>query len=430
MSAPLDEARAETLRLFRSGQVLEAERACLLRLETDPDDIEALKVVAVAAMRRGDPLRAILKLTRAATLDPADPIARYHLARAHELGGNTIAALAWYETALQLSPEFHVARLNYGAALDRAGEPRRALWQWARALRDAQALGRWLDAASTPSGLAPLVERAVAEVRAQRRAMLADALAPIEARHGAAALARVRRALAIYLHEDQGQPSDPRQRPGFFWFPDLPAAPFLDRALFDWIPALEAAAGAIRSELETILPRSAGRERVFDTTALERENLRGSREAPPAWNGYYFFRHGERRDENCGRCPQTARALDALPLSRVRGHGPEVLFSVFAPGTHLLPHHGVTNTRLVGHLPLIVPPDCALRVADREHAWREGEVVVFDDTYEHEAWNRSGSTRVVMIFDLWNPYLTGAECEALAELVPAIGEFRAATEAA
>ena len=165
MSARRDRACAEALQLFRGGQVLAAEQACLRRLETDPDDIEALKIVAVAALRRGDAVRAIAKLARAAALDPKDAIARYHLARAHEMAGNDIASLAWYDTALQLAPQLHVARLGYGAALERAGHPERALWQWARALRDAQAAGRWTDADSTPSGLRPLVERAVRAVR-------------------------------------------------------------------------------------------------------------------------------------------------------------------------------------------------------------------------------------------------------------------------
>jgi aspartate beta-hydroxylase len=167
---------------------------------------------------------------------------------------------------------------------------------------------------------------------------------------------------------------------------------------------------------------------VFHSGELEQANLRGLEE-PPGWNGYYFFRHGERRADNCAACPVTAAALDALPLTRVRGHGPEVLFSVFSPGTHLLPHSGVTNTRVVGHLPLMIPDDCALRVGGEDHHWREGEVVVFDDTYEHEAWNRSGRTRVVMIFDLWNPFLSQAERAVLAELVVAMGEFRAGLEA-
>ena len=103
---------------------------------------------------------------------------------------------------------------------------------------------------------------------------------------------------------------------------------------------------------------------------------------------------------------------------------------MFTPGTHLLPHRGVTNTRLVGHLPLLVPDDCALRVGGEIHPWQEGRVVVFDDTYEHEAWNRGKSTRVVLIFDIWNPYLTPVERTAIADLIYNIGDFREAVEKA
>jgi aspartate beta-hydroxylase len=143
--------------------------------------------------------------------------------------------------------------------------------------------------------------------------------------------------------------------------------------------------------------------------------------AAPSWNGYYFYRYGVRREDNCTACPLTAAALDALPLSRVPRHGPEVLYSVFTPGTHLLRHRGVTNTRLVGHLPLIIPPDCALSVGGEQHVWQEGRVVVFDDTYEHEAWNRGNQIRVVLIFDIWNPYLTEVEIPAVAELIARMG---------
>jgi len=96
---------------------------------------------------------------------------------------------------------------------------------------------------------------------------------------------------------------------------------------------------------------------------------------------------------------------------------------VLSPGTHLLPHRGVTNARIVAHLPLIVPVDCALRAGGEVHVWREGRLVFFDDTYEHEAWNRSGETRVVLILDCWNPYLTEAERAATGELMAAIGDF-------
>ena len=92
-----------------------------------------------------------------------------------------------------------------------------------------------------------------------------------------------------------------------------------------------------------------------------------------------------------------------MTLSRIREHGPETLFSVLRPGTHILPDRGVTNTRLVAHLPLIVPKGCALNVGGEIHEWQEGRCATFDDTFEHEAWNRSDQTRVVLIYGLLEP---------------------------
>ena len=121
-------------------------------------------------------------------------------------------------------------------------------------------------------------------------------------------------------------------------------------------------------------------------------------------------------DENCARCPRTAAILDALPLVRIREHAPEICFSVLTPGTHILPHRGVTNTRVVTHFPLVVPEDCALNVGGELRAWEAGHCFTFDDTFEHEAWNRGESNRVVMLMDCWNPYLTQIERDAVTEL--------------
>jgi aspartate beta-hydroxylase len=143
----------------------------------------------------------------------------------------------------------------------------------------------------------------------------------------------------------------------------------------------------------------------------------------PVWDAFFFYRHGVRYDDNCARCPQTAAILDALPLVHIPAHAPEICFSVLTPGTHILPHRGVTNTRLVTHLPLIVPDNCAINVGGELHAWQEGRCVTFDDTFEHEAWNRSEQTRVVLIMDCWNPYLSQVEREAVVDLVTAIGDF-------
>lgn len=357
--------------------------------------LAALHAAGVEALRTGDASRAVELLTRVAELAPTE----------------------------------YASRLYLALALERSGDRHRATLQFARALNDAQTRGRWLNADTTPPALRPFVEHAVGAVRAGSRAAFLQVLEPLIQAFGRDALARVERCLRIYLREEPPIHTDPRQQPSFLFFPGLGASPYLDRSMFDWVDALEADTEAIRTELIKLLPDSAGRERVFDSEALEQIHLRGL-DVPPSWNGYYFYRHGERREDNCASCPDTARALDRLPLVHVREHGPEVLYSVFTPGTHLLPHRGVTNTRLVGHLPLIVPEDCALNVGGELHYWQPGKVVVFDDTYEHEAWNRSKQTRVVMIFDVWHPGLTAAERLAVTELVCAIGDFRKAVEAA
>jgi aspartate beta-hydroxylase len=300
-----------------------------------------------------------------------------------------------------------------------------ALLAYYRAIIEAQRQGRWLDKATTTPALIPRVAHAMRYVKAGRRRAFDLVLGPVIARYGHTALARFAECLAILVGERRAAPADRRQQPSMLYFPGLPAAPYFGRSMFPWMAELERQAEAIRDELLSILPRGASAERVFASEEAERRGLAGSGDAA-SWNGFYFFRHGERRDANHALCPRTSAALDALPLVRIRGNAPEVMFSVLTPGSHILPHRGVTNTRAVCHLPLVVPECCALVVGGEEHVWREGRAVVFDDTYEHEAWNRGSRARVVLIIDVWNPYLTEAERDAVTALVEAIGDFNRA----
>jgi aspartate beta-hydroxylase len=421
-------AAEQAHQLLKQGHAKEAEAAFRRLLETDPEHVEALNVVGLAALRDGDVDGALALLGRAAAADPRQALTHLHLGRARAAAFELDAAAQSYTQALACEPKLHVARLHLAELHEKRGDVARAVMTYARALNDAQAEGRWLNAATTPVSLQDAVDHAQRIVRERRLAAFGELLEPFSRQHGRPALRRVEQAVRIHLGLENPVFPDARQKPSFLFFPGLPATPYFDTGLVPEIETLEARTDGIRAELLALLPGAAGRERVFHAGELEQENLRGLDE-PPSWNGYYFFRHGERRAANCTACPITAAALDELPLARVPGHGPEVLFSVFSPGTHLLPHCGVTNTRVVGHLPLLIPEDSALRVGGIEHRWREGEVVVFDDTYEHEAWNRSRRTRVVMIFDLWNPFLSQVERVVLAELVVAMGEFRAGVEA-
>ena len=90
-----------------------------------------------------------------------------------------------------------------------------------------------------------------------------------------------------------------------------------------------------------------------------------------------------------------------------------MFFSLLKPGTHLPAHTGVSNVRTIIHLPLIVPEGCEFRVGGETRRWEEGKAWAFDDTIDHEAWNRSDQMRAILIFDVWNPYITAEERDLL-----------------
>ena len=94
--------------------------------------------------------------------------------------------------------------------------------------------------------------------------------------------------------------------------------------------------------------------------------------------------------------------------------GGETLFSTLRPGTHLRPHCGSTNTRLTAYLGIVIPPGCSIRAGNEWREWREGEVLVFDDSWEHEVRHRGGEDRVVLLINFWHPEL--AEHERRIEL--------------
>ena len=101
-----------------------------------------------------------------------------------------------------------------------------------------------------------------------------------------------------------------------------------------------------------------------------------------------------------------------------------MLLSKLEPGALLQAHSGPTNVVLIGHLPLIIPPEgCAMRVGSETRPWTEGTCCVFDHTFEHEAWNRSARDRYILIFVLWHPDLTPAEQTLFKRIYPMVSEL-------
>ena len=214
------------------------------------------------------------------------------------------------------------------------------------------------------------------------------------------------------------------QEPRQYFFPGLPQIQFYERAAFPWLDPLEAATGAIRAELLEVLKEDAAfRPYVARNSRLPHTDAQGLLDNP-AWSAFDLWKHGELVAANAARCPKTVAALADVPFAGVKNRSPSVHFSLLRPGAHIPPHTGEVNTRLICHLPLIVPPECYLRVGNDTRQVVEGKAWVFDDTIEHEAWNRSSETRVILLFEVWRPELNAderAQVSAMFEAIDAYG---------
>ncbi|NKB37127.1 MAG: tetratricopeptide repeat protein [Gammaproteobacteria bacterium] len=214
------------------------------------------------------------------------------------------------------------------------------------------------------------------------------------------------------------------QEPRRYYYPGLPQIQFYEREQFAWLNEMEASADKIRNELTEVLaqPETFSPYLQADSNHLGRydDGLLNSED----WSALYLWEHGKLIKENAQLFPQTIEALKLAPLPEIRGQAPMALFSKLKAETHIPPHNGVLNTRLICHLPIIVPERCgALRVGNEERRWHEGETLIFDDSIQHEAWNHSKEERVVLLFEIWRPELNEEERELVTLLLAAVKEY-------
>jgi aspartate beta-hydroxylase len=312
-----------------------------------------------------------------------------------------------------------------GDALEHAGLEHDAIRARAKGLRHGRAVGYFRNMETTPELLRPRIVALIGDVNRQLFDTVGQGLDQVHAAWGPAAMRRVAHAMNVFVGRAQDGPRSAHQAPKFLFFPGLPEGPWHDPALHPWSARLVGAWDRIRAEALAVLQDDGALEDFLRfEPGQSRKGYLGGAGAKPAWDAFFFYRHGQRYGDNHARCPQTSALLDEIELCEVAGQAPEICFSVLQPGTHIMPHHGVTNTRLVYHLPLVVPGDCALKVhGGGEHRWREREPMMFDDTFLHEAWNRSAQPRVILLMDCWNPHLTPEERGAVRVLVELISAY-------
>ncbi|MEO8926041.1 MAG: aspartyl/asparaginyl beta-hydroxylase domain-containing protein [Caulobacteraceae bacterium] len=380
---------------------------------------ETLGERAKAALQRRDP-RAALDLL--AQIPPAAVTIDTFLdkALAFRMTGDLAAAVEALDGALVLEPRNLLALLSKGALLERLSRPKAAAAIYKNALAVAP------PAEHLPAALAAPLARArtaVADHAAALAAHLRASVAAVRGEYPGQALGRFDEALSIYA----GEMRPYVQEPLLITYPRLPAIPFYDRDDFAWMEELEAAtpmlqaeaAGAMQTRIDDFAPYIAFPPGVPVNQWGELNHSR-------RWSSYFLWRDGARQAGACAACPGTAALLDSLPMADQPGFAPTAMFSVLDAGAHIPAHTGSANTRLIVHLPLILPGPARFRVGNVTRSWRLGEAWVFDDTIEHEAWNDADAPRAILIFDIWNPSLTEAERRLIGAMMTAKNAFQAA----
>jgi aspartyl/asparaginyl beta-hydroxylase (cupin superfamily) len=403
--------------LANAGRLDDAERVWNEVRRLEPKHPKALFSLGIHALQRQDFPAAIELLRAARAAAPADLAVLMTLSAACRQHGDAAGEREAIEAALAADAYFMPALLAKAGWLERHGSPLEAATTFTNCLKVAPPEPYW------PASLKPqlnharqVVERHIANYGAFLESRLAQANAALpEPLAG-----RWREAASILAGRSQPYHASCNH----LLVPRLPAIPFFDRSFFAWCEALEGKTGVIHGELTAALEQDRARFSPYiafkpGQPVNQWKELNHS----DRWSTLHLWRNSTPVPVNQQRCPETTKALSAVPMADIAGLCPNAMFSVLAPHTHIPPHQGETNARLVAHLPLIVPPGCWYRVGFEKRQWKVGELLIFDDSIEHEARNDSDEIRVVLIFDVWNPLLEPVERAMVKALTAASREF-------
>lgn len=375
----------------------------------------ALKERADQALRRADPAGAKVLFEQAAALTPERADIWLGLAASRRVLGDHGGALEAVEGALTVEPRSFPALLMKGSLLEAMGKKTEAAILYGTVVR----------LAPPASQLGEPTRAALARARDLHDHYADDLVASLKETAGIAGEsgALARRA-ETFIESIAGRRPIFQQEPAQFRYPGMPAIEFYDREEFPWLETLEAETDAIREEVRNIWGEGGpGLEPYIEYPPGVPVDQWAELNHSPKWTAFHLLRDGKPIESNCARCPRTMAALEVVDQPHVAGRSPAAMYSILKPRTRIPPHTGVANTRVVLHLPLIIPDDCGFRVGAETRQWREGEAWVFDDTINHEAWNNSDQPRAIFMCDVWSPRLSREERELIANLTAALDRF-------
>jgi aspartyl/asparaginyl beta-hydroxylase (cupin superfamily)/Tfp pilus assembly protein PilF len=399
----IQEHLAEGQRASQAGLVDKARTHFEAALEIDQEEPTAHNWLGADALSRTDAAAAAMHFEIACKRDPGERSHWINLATAYRILGNGELERKALEHALSVDQTDLLALIRLAELHERLDETSPAAERWAAVL----AIGSNIRDPSPE--FADILAHA-SEFVGRQQAQLVEALQAALDDDLAKASDRDRRRMQVAADAWLGRRQIYTNHCEGLHYPFLPADEFFDRELFPWLSELEAATAIILAELQAILadPQAELTPYISLPPGVP-ANIWSGLDKSLDWGAFHLWKEGERFDEACARAPRTAALVESLPICLIKGRAPNVFFSILKAGSHIPAHTGVTNVRSVVHLPLIVPNGCEFRVGGETRTWVEGEAFAFDDTIEHEAWNRSDQDRAVLIIDAWNPYLSDHE---------------------
>ena len=400
-------------RASQLGAPEDARRHFEAVLALDDREPNARNWLGADAMARGDSAMAASHFDIACQSDPTERSHWINLATALRILDDSARERLALEKALSLDQTDLLALIRMAELHERMGEETMAAERWSAVLALSSAI-------PNPSPeFAQILAHARSHVES-RQGRLVDAVDRALADDLAEASARDRRRMRAAADAWLGRRTIYANHCEGLHYPFLPADEFFDPEHFPWLGQLEAATGAIAAELESILadPQSELTPYISLPEGVPASKWSGLDKSLD-WGAFHLWKEGERFADACDRAPRTAALMESLPICRIEGRAPNVFFSILKAGSHIPAHTGVTNVRSVIHLPLIVPDGCEFRVGGETRSWVRGRAFAFDDTIEHEAWNRSDRDRAVLIIDAWNPYLSEQERDMVCRLYEA-----------
>lgn len=391
----------------RQGRSADAEQAANEALTLGPAEPQTLNLLGLIALDRRDFAAARTRFRAAAQADPGEAALWMNVASAERGLGAAEGERDALNQAIAIDQRNLMAQIRMAELQQRLGERHGAADSWGKVLAMAAGI------TDMPPALSDTVNHARHYVSDYKAGFAATMEAGMADRLNSVDMTAKRRFQAC-LDNEFGRRTIYQNQCSGLHYPFLPADEFFDPLHFPWMAQLETQTDSIREEFLALIGGDGANVRPYvRQDAGTPDNKWTALDGSLDWGASFLWEYGVRNEAVCAACPRTVAALEALPRADIPGRAPSAFFSLLKPGSRIPAHTGVTNTRAIVHLPLIVPPGCFFRVGGETRAWQEGVGFAFDDTIEHEAWNESEHLRVVLIFDVWNPHLSLEEQQLL-----------------